>query len=336
MTHKLQEACQLFIEQEIQDGLKQGKTPYSIGKELAAWVERLFGTCIPPKTIMSRADKAKKDYIKTNITPTITPQDQEEIRKNPPLGTGPLGGRPQKYQPEKPKSTFNRTNDNIEWALWTWNPVTGCNHGCPYCYARDIAKRFYDPQIGFKPHFYPERINAPINSPIPKIDNYGEHNVFVCSMADLFGDWVPQEWIDTVFRAVSESPEWWNYIFLTKNPKKYLDLTFPKNCWIGATADTQTRADATHEIFSKLSHKEDRPKVLFLSMEPLSEKIILPEPIPYDWLIIGARSQTSGAPQMQPEWEWIESLLQQRERAGIKLYIKPNVTAWPKEYPNGK
>ncbi len=38
---------------------------------------------------------------------------------------------------------FNRTNENIEWARWSWNPVTGCRHGCDYCYARDIANRFY-------------------------------------------------------------------------------------------------------------------------------------------------------------------------------------------------
>lgn len=24
----------------------------------------------------------------------------------------------------------------------TWNPVTGCLHGCEYCYARGIANRF--------------------------------------------------------------------------------------------------------------------------------------------------------------------------------------------------
>ena len=29
-----------------------------------------------------------------------------------------------------------------DWADSTWNPVTGCLHGCPYCYARRIALRF--------------------------------------------------------------------------------------------------------------------------------------------------------------------------------------------------
>jgi hypothetical protein len=43
-------------------------------------------------------------------------------------------------------ATFNKQdNTSIEWAQWSWNPLTGCKHDCPYCYARDIAKRFYPP-----------------------------------------------------------------------------------------------------------------------------------------------------------------------------------------------
>lgn len=28
----------------------------------------------------------------------------------------------------------------IDWAESSWNPVTGCLHGCEYCYARGIDK----------------------------------------------------------------------------------------------------------------------------------------------------------------------------------------------------
>lgn len=35
---------------------------------------------------------------------------------------------------------MNKTK--IDWCDSTWNPVTGCLHGCEYCYARKIAKRF--------------------------------------------------------------------------------------------------------------------------------------------------------------------------------------------------
>ena len=30
----------------------------------------------------------------------------------------------------------------VTWADMTWNPVTGCLHGCEYCYARRIANRY--------------------------------------------------------------------------------------------------------------------------------------------------------------------------------------------------
>lgn len=56
-------------------------------------------------------------------------------------------------------------NENIEWALWSWNPVTGCKHDCPYCYARDIAERFY-PQK-FEPSIWPARLACARNTPHP-------------------------------------------------------------------------------------------------------------------------------------------------------------------------
>lgn len=45
----------------------------------------------------------------------------------------------------------------IDWADATWNPVTGCLHGCEYCYARKIAERFrareiYDPECQCQRH----------------------------------------------------------------------------------------------------------------------------------------------------------------------------------------
>jgi len=49
------EACEVFIDQEIEHGLKDGKTPYSIGKELSSWIVKLFEVRIDPETIKSRA-----------------------------------------------------------------------------------------------------------------------------------------------------------------------------------------------------------------------------------------------------------------------------------------
>ena len=167
-------------------------------------------------------------------------------------------------------STFNSTNDNIEWAKWSWNPMTGCKHGCKYCYARDIANRYYEHK--FEPHFYPKRLSAPQNTKIPKgKENLpGYKNVFLCSMSDIGGEWVPIEWVNTIIDVMNKSPEW-TYLLLTKNPKKYLEFEWPLNTWLGATADTQKRATEAIKIFKQIEHP-----VKFLSCEPLEEKIILP------------------------------------------------------------
>ena len=107
----------------------------------------------------------------------------------------------------------------IDWADASWNPVTGCLHGCEYCYARRIAERFGLHQMPILNN-YPVlrepvrctasyaymrgmRINAGAIQPYPfdftpTFHRYklGEpkrwkkpRTIFVCSMADLFGNW---------------------------------------------------------------------------------------------------------------------------------------------------
>ena len=124
-----------------------------------------------------------------------------------------------KQAADKPK--FNTTNDNIEWALYSWDPVTGCKFGCKYCYARDIAIRF---SWHFNPEFHPERLEAPKNTTVAE----GKpNNGFVCLMADLFGDWVSEEWIEQTVKAVSDNPQW-DFLFLTKIRKDTSNSISPK------------------------------------------------------------------------------------------------------------
>ena len=234
-----------------------------------------------------------------------------------------------------PKFNYQGGKDGIDWAKWSFNPVTGCLHDCPYCYARDLSNRFNP--YKFEPHFWPERLAAPRNTKIPKgkENEPGIRNVFTVSMGDLFGEWVPLSWIERIFYAIRKNPQW-NFILLTKNPKRYIGFTFPHNCWIGATADTQERADIALDVFAKLNV----PNIKFLSCEPLSEDISLGSTvlsrfpaIPIDWLIIGGQSGSTGMPAMQPKWEWVEKLLYQTRVFGVSIYFKPNLIVRPKEYP---
>lgn len=245
----------------------------------------------------------------------LTPEDRQRIIRQPYAAT----------------PTFNETNDNIEWAGFSWNPITGCLHDCQYCYARDIAHRFY--AQGFEPAFLPSRLGAPQHTRLPAAaaTDIGKRNVFVCSMADLFGKWVPQDWIDAVLDTVRLAPQW-NFLFLTKNPRRLAEIEWPDNAWVGTTVDCQARVAAAEEAFRNV-----KARVRFLSCEPLRESVKFSDLSMFDWMIIGGQSKSSGEPEMLPDWNWLERLQWQAREYGLKVYHKPNLgnQVRAREYPEG-
>lgn len=243
------------------------------------------------------------------------------------------------------KPVFNETNENINWAMWSFNPITGClgpdKIPCPYCYARDIA--FNDRYAAiyltkFKPTFYPSRLTAPMNTKIPEKskNKEGANRVFICSMADLFGSWVPDEWIQEVINTCTANPQW-DFLFLTKNPERYTSFEFPLNCWLGSTCDTQKRTSITSNVFIEMSNQGINIKnIKFVSCEPLLEKISFdPEALKLINLVIIGALKGSENTNRQPKWKWIESLIVQCVQAGSLYIFKPNLTVRPDEYPKG-
>ena len=208
-------------------------------------------------------------------------------------------------------------NTKIEWTDLSWNPVSGCLNSCPYCYAKSIYKRF---GRSFKPEFHNDRLFEPfyINKP---------HKIFVCSVADLFGEWVPEKWIQDILYVVNECPQH-TFQFLTKNPKRYLKFNFSKNCWLGATATDQKMFDNANNILKTITNN-----IVFLSCEPLLDRINA-ENIMVNWLIIGAQT---GKKPFQPPKKWVLDLTNSGKRINCAIFYKPNLTGYsylPKEFPN--
>lgn len=236
------------------------------------------------------------------------------------------------------KPVFNQTNDSVDWADWTWNPVTGCLHGCNYCYAREIAnseRMAKSYPYKFEPTFHPSRLAAPRHTAVPKdVTDPRAKNVFTCSMADLFGRWVPESWILQVFEAVAIAPQW-NFLFLTKFPQRLQEINdalggFPSNAWVGTTVDTQARVRVAEKAFANI-----QAKVKWLSCEPLLERLTFTSLDMFDWVVIGGQSASyfNGTPALQPKWDWVEYLWEQSRISGCKIYWKENLVIRPKECP---
>jgi protein gp37 len=167
--------------------------------------------------------------------------------------------------------------------------------------------------------------------------------VFVGSMADTFGSWVPDKWIAKVLEACEKAPQH-TYLFLTKNPVRYRCLVsvFDKylppslqggarpNWWLGATFDT---AANTSTFCRHLREIKGRGYHTWASAEPLLEDI---SPVidwaAIDWLVIGAMTGP-GSKNRQPQREWVRKLYIEADNHGIPVFMKRNLQATIGEAP---
>ncbi len=285
---------------------------------------------------------------------------------------------------------MNKQGKNgIEWCDATWSPISGCYGGCDYCYARKIAMRFegkYSKLLdsngnttldfhtkntdagviytldemkykrlenndimpspypfGFTPTFHRYRLSEPQQVKKPQ-------RIFVCSMADLFGVWVPDSWIQQVFAACEAAPQH-TYMFLTKNPKRYekdaglLYWPITAKHYFGITVCNQTMiSDAVHYIGEMLMLTKT-----FLSIEPIQEHIIIPVKAIsgvrkwINWVIIGSETGNRKK-KIVPDKSWIDSIAAQCKTAGIPVFMKESlrglmgedfVQEWPAELIRG-
>jgi protein gp37 len=214
---------------------------------------------------------------------------------------------------------MNRTR--IEWTDYSWNPITGCKHGCWYCYARKLAQRFKKifPN-GFEPTYHPLRLKEPWELKKPS-------KIFVCSIADLFASWTPSEWRDAVVWSIQHCPIKHTFQLLTKNPERIPDMFWPENVWLGTTVTCDWKANDYKNI-PAIVHA--RAKVRFVSFEPLLG------PLPHamtlrgiDWVIIG---KLTGSRKVELNPAWVEDIIHEATDYDIPVFMKNNLSPpWPKE-----
>lgn len=272
----------------------------------------------------------------------------------------------------------------IEWTDATWTPIRAhiltplgdgdgfevgragwhCEHvseGCRNCYAEGMNRRL-GTGLPYKPGplkgkrvqvFLDQKmLRAPLRWKRPR-------RIFVCSMTDLFADFVQDEWIDAMFAVMSLAPRH-IYQILTKRPArmrtymqelysggrrtyrqakilapkdetdtfiKQVDFLFrpPPNIWLGTSAEDQATAAARIPLLL-----DTQAAIRFLSAEPLLGPIDLVDSKgrswrrersapSLDWVIAGGESGPGARP-MHPDWAL--RLRDQCASAGVPFFFK--------------
>jgi protein gp37 len=210
----------------------------------------------------------------------------------------------------------------IEWTDATWNPVRGCTKispGCKHCYAEVFAERFrgvpgHPYEQGFDLRLVPEKLCEPLRWLTPRM-------IFVNSMSDLFHDGVPDEYIEAVAKVMTAA-EWHTYQVLTKRSVRLATLLrgrlrFAAECshiWWGVSVENKQYG------LPRTEHLREAPaSVRFLSVEPLLEGLGNLNLDGIHWVIVGGESGHGARPLKR---EWVTSIRDQCEKAGVEFFFK--------------
>ena len=205
----------------------------------------------------------------------------------------------------------------IEWTDKTWNPITGCSKkstGCLHCYAEVMARRLKAMGLekyanGFIVTLHERCLNEPLTW-------RGNHNIFVCSMSDIFHENVPFEFIDKMFDVIKSTPQH-RYQILTKRAERMAEYfttrSIPDNVWLGVTVEAQSSR-------FRIDYLRNLPaSVKFLSCEPLVEDLGELDLTGIDWVIVGGESGPQARPMKE---EWALNIMKQVEAQGARFFFK--------------
>lgn len=228
----------------------------------------------------------------------------------------------------------SKQKTKIDWADYAHNPVKGiCRHKCEYCYAKRMYNRFkWDKKI---------RLDLDelsyVGLPEPQ-------KIFIGSMHDIFGEWITHDWVTRIIKSIYEDNKareilGWplnNFIFLTKNPKRYAEFIFPKNCWLGTTVEDNKHLGRLYDLFLATKNREFAyMNKRFVSFEPLLDNLrdlsaYEEEIINMDWIIIGGLT-----PKPVHDPAWVKRILDVAHWNKIPVFLKKNLQ-YPeerKDYP---
>ena len=215
---------------------------------------------------------------------------------------------------------MNKTR--IDWCDYTWNIITGCTHGCPYCYARKIAERFRGTKSfpnGFDVTWHPERLEEPAKKKKPS-------RIFCCSMSDFWGNTIKDVWRFNILKTILLAQQH-QFLILTKTPQNMdwigMGIEEPQNLWQGVSVTGPEDLWRIDELVKRV------PARRVVSFEPLLGKlgeshvidIRCPTLRNVNWIIVGQQTNPSivvdGTSLLGLKWFCIDH--------NIPLFMKNNI-----------
>ena len=162
------------------------------------------------------------------------------------------------------------------------------------------------------------------------------HKIFVCSMTDMFGEWVSKEWILKIFTYFRKCPQH-TFQVLTKRPERMHDIISKiwwkdeqallwgepstakplPNVWLGTSIENQK---ALYSRFNSLRELRSHGWTTFYSVEPLLEKVNLDlQNYGVGWVIVGGESGKGARP---CNYEWVLGIVEQCQKTGTPVFVK--------------
>lgn len=263
------------------------------------------------------------------------------------------------------------SNTSIEWTDATLNPIRArsrfsgkagwfcerVSEGCKNCYASKMnlwrgngAEYAADKRGRVEVYLDEKTLIQPLRWRSPK-------KIFMCDMTDIFGEWVPDEWIDLMVSVMARTDRH-IYQVLTKRPErmrdylsdtgltKRLEQLHPAygteregwqpvpldNLWLGVSVEDQKTADERIPLLLQTP-----AAVRFVSYEPALGPVNLAPwifkeieidpsddnreyPCPsIDWVIAGGESGPGARP-AHPDW--FRNVRDQCQAAGVPFFFK--------------
>ena len=228
----------------------------------------------------------------------------------------------------------------IGWTDATWNMIRAAGDvgkrlgwicvrvsaGCVNCYAADLNGRLGNGEdytvpglARVTPYLDEKALEIPLHWRKPR-------RVFVCSMTDLFGEWVPDEWIWQVYGVMSAAPHH-TFQILTKRPERMRRI-------VSEITGRKTPCPNVHLGVSVEDRETYTRRVLYLANTPAAVRFVSMEPLladlgdlmldgiyggAYQWAIIGAESGRNRRPF---DLAWLESVVIQCDAAKVPVYVK--------------